>query len=369
MINEIHYNPGPDGEVDGDAEFVELYNPGGQAVDLSGMSFSGFTLTIAAGTTLGAGEYAIVSPSIAIAEAQWGVTPIAEFEAGGISGGGETIQLISADGVTIVDEVTYDDENPWTAVPDGNGPSLELLNPSFDNSEASSWASSDGDPTPGSQNSVFSDTPVVGITNISVSDAVPNQSFTIEATIPDATFANLVYKVGFGNDINVQMTNIGQNGWVATVPGQEAGALVRYRIESDVATAPFDDTINYFGVVVNPTDITGNSLPVLHWFVDPNEFETLVTDDFLTNDKIEAVVAYGDQVIDNSTVRVRGSSSRFADKKGFKFELPKGYELDFGDLTTTPVDEFGIVADFGDWTFASAKLSWEVFNAETNSQT
>ena len=98
VINEIHYNPGPDDTIDGDAEFIELYNPGGEAVDLSGMSFTGFTLTFADGVTLGAGQYAIVSPSISIAQDEWGVTPIAEFEGGGLSGGGETIQLIAADG-------------------------------------------------------------------------------------------------------------------------------------------------------------------------------------------------------------------------------------------------------------------------------
>jgi hypothetical protein len=369
VINEIHYNPGPDGEIDGDAEFVELYNPGEEAVDLSGMSFTGFTLTFEDGVILGAGEYAIVSPSISIAQSEWGVTPIAEFAGGGISGGGETIQLIAADGVTVVDEVTYDDSSPWPGDPDGNGPSLELINPAFDNNDAASWATSNGLPTPGAVNSVFGAEPVVGITDIVVSNVLPNQSFTISATIPDASFADLIYKIGFGEEVTVSATNIDGDIWQATLPGQDAGSLVRYRIESDVAIAPFNDTVNYLGVVVSPTDITGNTLPVLHWFVDPDEFENLVTVDFLTNNEIEAVVAYGDQVIDNATVRVRGSASRSFNKKGFKFELPDGYLLDFGDFANTPVDEFGIVADWADWTVASAKLSWEIFNAETNSQT
>ena len=368
MINEIFYNPAD--ELDGDAEFLELYNAGGETADLSGMSFTGFTLTFAAGTTLGAGEYAIVAPSVSLAQSTWGLTPIAEFEGGGLSGGGELIQLIAADGETIIDEVAYDDASPWPSSPDGNGPSLELINPSLDNSQVENWSASIGTPTPAAINSVFADAPSVAISDILVSDAQPNQSFTISATISDATTANLIYKVGFGNDITIQMTNVGGDQWTATLPGQAAGTLVRYRIESDVAVAPFDgDTINYFGVVVNPTDITGNSLPVFHWFVDQDEFDTLIEDDFLSNRKIDAVVAYGDQVIDNATVRVRGSGSRLFVKKGFKFELPKGYLLDFGDLAATPVDEFGIVADFADWSVASAKVSWEIWNAETNSQT
>ena len=372
VINEIHYNPGPDGVSDPDAEFVELFNPGGEAFDLSGASFVGFDLTFAAGTSLGAGQYAIVSPSIAIAQAEWGVTPIAEFAAGGISGGGETIQLIAADGVTALDEVTYDDSSPWPGAPDGNGPSLELVNPSFDNSVASNWGVSTPGPTPGAQNSIFAEEPAADITDITVTPGtpLPNQAFSISATIPGATTATLTYKINFGVDQTVAMTNIGGDVWSADVPGQAAGDLVRYRIDSDVAMAPFDgDTINYLGVVVSPTDVVDNTLPVFHWFVDPAEFQNLIENLRFTNTKIEAVVAYGDQVIDNATVRIRGNFSRNFDKLGFKFEMPDGYLLDMTPLAATPVDEFGIVSDFADATFTSAQIAWEVWNAETDSQT
>ncbi len=372
VINEIHYNPGPDGEVDGDAEFLELFNPGDQDFDLSGASFTGFDLTFAAGTTLAAGQYAIVAPSISIAESQWGVTPIAQFADGGLSGKGETITLIAADGVTVIDQVAYDDTSPWPGGPDGNGPSLELINPSLDNNDAASWGTSRGAPTPGAQNSVFSDGDVSEVTNITLTPGRPvaGEAFTVSATIADATYATLTYKVMFGEDQTVQMTNVGGDVWQAVVPGQDAGALVRYRIDSDVATAPFEgDTINYLGVVVADPDVDQNSLPVIQWFVDPDQFEELVTDLSDTNTKIPTVIAVGDQVIDNAEVRVRGNASRQYDKKGFKIELPKGYELDFGDLANGPVDEFGLVTDFADWSVTSAQISWEIFNAETESQT
>ncbi len=216
VIDEIHYNPGPDGTIDGDAGFIELYNSGGESVDLSGMSFVGFELTFGAGITLGAGQYAILLPSISIAQAEWGVTPIAEFASGGISGGGETIQLIAADGVTVVDEISYDDASPWPGGPDGNGPSLELINPEFDNNAASSWATSEGSPTPGAQNSVFDTEPAVEVTGIRVSDA---------ATMRGATFGNLIYKVVFGEEVTVQMDNTFDNRGKATIPGQSVGTL------------------------------------------------------------------------------------------------------------------------------------------------
>ena len=291
VINEIHYNPGPDGVVDGDAEFIELYNAGDSAVDLSGMSFTGFDLTFADGTTLGAGQYAIVSPSIALAESTWGVTPIAEFASGGISGGGETIQLIAADGVTVIDDVTYDDSAPWTPLPDGNGPSLELTDWALDNSLAENWGASQGSPTPGAVNSIFGTEPTGPVTISVPSEILPGQSFEIAANISDATTATLFYKVGFGEEQSIAMTNTSGDNWTATLPGAEAGELIRYRIESDVAVAPFEDTINYFGVVVSPTDISGNTLPLFQFFVDEAQFTELTTTELaLTNTTIEAVV-------------------------------------------------------------------------------
>ncbi|WP_146415271.1 DUF4347 domain-containing protein [Crateriforma conspicua] len=372
VINEIHYNPGPDAVVDGDAEFIELYNSGDEAVDLGGLSFTGFDLTFTSGTIIGAGQYAIVSPSIELAESTWGVTPIAEFASGGISGGGELIQLIAADGVTVIDEVEYLDESPWTPLPDGNGPSLELRDWALDNSVAQNWGASEGDPTPAAENSIFGTDAPAPITDIVVApgEVLPNEAFTISGNIEGATSANLVYKVMFGEEQTVAMTNVEGNTWQATLPGADAGTLIRYRIESDVAVAPFNDTINYFGLVVSPTDIEGNELPLFQFFVDEAEFTELTTTELaLTNDKIEAVVYFDGQVIDNATVRVRGGdySRTFFDKKSLKFELPDGQTIDVGAEGSYPIDEFGINADFGDWSVATPDITWDVFNAETES--
>lgn len=373
IINEIHYNPGPDGVVDPDAEFIELYNTTSVDIDLSGASFVGFTLVFAEGTVLKAGEYGIVSPSTAIAEATWGVTPIAQFAAGGISGSGELIQLVAADG-TVIDEVNYLDQAPWVATPDGNGPSLELRDPALDNSVASSWAASIGSPTPGAVNSVFGQQSESPISNIVVTPEVvlPGQAFDISANIVGATTATLIYKVGFdGAEQSIAMTNVGQK-WTATLPGQSAGELIRYRIVSDVAVAPFNDTINYFGLVVAPTDIVDNQLPVFQFWVNEAQFTELTTTELaLTNTKIPAVIAFGNKVYDNATVRVRGGDfSRLNHpKKSLKFELPKGFTIDIGTEGSHPIDEFGVNADFSDWSVVTPDISWDVFNAETDSFT
>ncbi len=371
VINEIHYNPGSDADVEL-AEFLELYNPGTTPYDLSGMSFVGFDLVFELGTILQPDQYIVVSPSIERIESIYGVTPIAAFASGRLSNGGEIIQLIAADGVTVVDEVEYSDGNPWPSAADGNGPSLELIHPRLDNANPANWRASVGTPTPGAVNSVYSESTVSEVTDIVLSSTqpLPGEAITVTATIANASVATLTYKVMFDEDISVEMVNIGGNQWQGIIPGQLAGTLVRYRIASDVAVAPFEgDSINYFGVVVAPTDIVDNSLPVFHWFVDPDEFDNLVTNLYLTNTKISAVVAYGDQVIDNAEVRVRGNSTRDLAKKGFKFELPAGYFLEMAPYTSQPVDEFGIIAEYADWTFTNAQVSWEVWNAETGNTT
>ncbi|MBU0692478.1 T9SS type A sorting domain-containing protein, partial [bacterium] len=52
----------------------------------------------------------------------------------------------------------YDDALPWPQSPDGDGPTLELVSPALDNSDAANWrASAPSAPhgTPGAENSVY----------------------------------------------------------------------------------------------------------------------------------------------------------------------------------------------------------------------
>jgi len=79
---------------------------------------------------------------------------IGEFDFG-LNGGGELVRLFDAEGGT-VDEVVYDDSSPWPLEPDGNGPTLELIDPSLDNGLGENWAASDiNGGTPGMINSVY----------------------------------------------------------------------------------------------------------------------------------------------------------------------------------------------------------------------
>ena len=56
----------------------------------------------------------------------------------------------------LVDEVNYNDAGSWPAEADGNGPTLELINPSLDNTLGENWIASNGNGTPGAINSIYS---------------------------------------------------------------------------------------------------------------------------------------------------------------------------------------------------------------------
>ena len=72
----------------------------------------------------------------------------------GLSGGGELIRLYNNNGI-LMDSLTYDDDDPWPPEPDGDGPTLELINPLIDNGIYSNWTASLVNGTPGEQNSNY----------------------------------------------------------------------------------------------------------------------------------------------------------------------------------------------------------------------
>jgi hypothetical protein len=85
-----------------------------------------------------------------------GHTPIAQWNSGGsLNNTGETVTLVDPMDETAV-AVAYEDNDGWITEPDGDGPSLELMDYNLPNEEAASWAASfvlGG--TPGAINSMW----------------------------------------------------------------------------------------------------------------------------------------------------------------------------------------------------------------------
>ena len=157
VINEINYNSADDYDTQ---DWVELTNNGGSAINLSGWEFKdendSHVFIIPEQTILENGEFIILAEDTAVFN---GFFPGSGVVIGnldfGLSGGGELIRLYNGNGV-LIDQVLYNDSSPWPDEADGNGPTLELINPSFDNSLPESWNySNEQYGTPGTENSVY----------------------------------------------------------------------------------------------------------------------------------------------------------------------------------------------------------------------
>ena len=136
VINEIHYHP-----ADGGVEFVELYNAEDETVDISGWDLDGM-MTFAAGTEIPADGYLVATADVALFQSAFPGVVAVQWEAGSdLENAGEAVSL-KTNAMVLVDEVSYSNEAPWPIEPNGNGPSLELIDPGFDNGAGSSWESS-----------------------------------------------------------------------------------------------------------------------------------------------------------------------------------------------------------------------------------
>jgi len=158
IINEINYNSADDFDP---GDWIELYGLHDEH-DLSNWILrdnrDDHVYEIPEGTELHEGEHMILARDIsAFRECFPDVNPVIGNFDFGFAGNGDDVRLFDAGGI-LVDWVSYDDRDPWPDAPDGDGPTLELINPHCPNYgplywEASIDSGSHG--TPGRQNSVF----------------------------------------------------------------------------------------------------------------------------------------------------------------------------------------------------------------------
>lgn len=140
VINEMMYNP-PSGQLDG--EYIELYNRGTQAVDVSGWRFTdGPDFTLPQGTTIPAGGYLVCAANAAWMRRVYGDIPVVGDFQGRMADRGELVRLVDQFG-NLADEVDYSFGGDWPELAHGRGSSLELANPWLDNRLPSAWRDSD----------------------------------------------------------------------------------------------------------------------------------------------------------------------------------------------------------------------------------
>lgn len=274
VINEVMYNSAGATDV----EYVELYNTGPAAQNLTGWYLldddDAHDRCLLAGT-LNSGAYLVVAGTLNLFTATYpGVTNVNPnaFESPqpgqgfGLGNATDRVRVFNA-ADALVDSVQYADTDPWPVAPDGNGPSLELLNPALDNSLASAWAASSGNGTPGAQNSVFDADLPPSIDTVIREPALPGaaDTVTVTARVTDDQGLGAVelWLSTGGGFAPMLMFDDGMHGdgsaaddvHGALLAPRPAGTLVRYYLrasdtQSQVTTFPSPAPANYLAYTV-----------------------------------------------------------------------------------------------------------------------
>jgi hypothetical protein len=192
-LTEVMYNPLPSGTISGDEfEFLELKNTGTNAIDLGGATFSaGITFTFTNGTLVTPSAFVVLGRSATNFAARYPGVSLSGIYTGKLDNSGEKIALATALGVEIL-SLTYDDNSPWTAVPDGYGFSLvsTSTNGAAAPNDSQLWrASSNSGGSPGADDPPLSIPPV--LINEILAHTDPPQSDSIELFNPTTNSVDL----------------------------------------------------------------------------------------------------------------------------------------------------------------------------------
>lgn len=127
-------------------EWIELFNRGANAIDLSGWRLDdAVSFTLPPGTMLPAGGHLVIARDAAALAAKWpgqSTRIVGNFN-GSLSNAGERIALLDANG-NPADEVRCFPGGAWPERADGKGSSLELRDARADNAIGAAWAASTG---------------------------------------------------------------------------------------------------------------------------------------------------------------------------------------------------------------------------------
>ncbi|MFC1485437.1 lamin tail domain-containing protein [Candidatus Latescibacterota bacterium] len=156
VINEINYNSSDDFNP---GDWVEFYNTDESPVDLSGWTFMDEDNThiyiVPDSTIIPSNGYLVLCTDTAAFN---NLYPDVSNYLGninfGFSGRGELLRLYNVQG-ELIDQVNYDDNEPWPVQPDGLGSTLALVHPARNNELPENWAASLGHGTPGAINDVY----------------------------------------------------------------------------------------------------------------------------------------------------------------------------------------------------------------------
>ncbi len=156
LINEINYNSSSSFDTE---DWIELYNPVEENINLTGWKIQDSNnlnvFIFPEGAEIQGREYIVICRDTnAFKLLQPDVENIYGNLDFGLSSDGDMIKLYDHVG-NLIDSVSYENNGEWTSLPNGNGPTLSLINPQFDNTIASNWKASGNYGTPGKLNDTF----------------------------------------------------------------------------------------------------------------------------------------------------------------------------------------------------------------------
>jgi hypothetical protein len=178
VINEINYNSANNFDP---GDWVEFYNPHAYELDLAGWEFKDsddlHSFVFPFGTVIEPNGYFVICRDTAAFDSLFpDVTRYMGNFDFGLAANGELIRLYDNSG-TLIDTVMYDNIAPWPTEADGNGPTLELINPAWDNALAGSWAAAALHGTPGAENGNYvkiPEKPTSKLASQVTCDVIPN---------------------------------------------------------------------------------------------------------------------------------------------------------------------------------------------------
>ena len=284
LINEIFADPSPQENLPTE-EFVELYNKSTNTFVLNNWKFvNSTTIKTIPNYTIAPNSYVILCDlnDTALYSPYGNVIGISSFSA--LTNGSDSLTLMH-DNNNVLDIVSYDISWYQDNVKDDGGWTLERINPDHPCSNAENWIAS-ANPnggTPGTQNSVFDNTP--DIQSPLIVSAIPSSttqiSILFNETMDSTSLANAVFNLSDGVTV--------------------ASFVVFSNLQGGVLTTgtPLDSSIVYTLTIVGANDCSGNILNpntmdfgigakpskyeivINELFADPSPTNGLPTEDYL----------------------------------------------------------------------------------------
>lgn len=223
VISEVNYHPNAPSLtalsiepelVEGDLEYVELYNPLPYTVDLTDWRLEGgISFDFLSGTTIAPGQFLLVLPfdpnnaananRLAAFQEHYVLTPFLSVVggfSGGLNNGTDLVSLHRAEdpptsnpGFTpyvVEDKILYDDLTPWPVAADGTGQSLHRVASDAWAGDATAWTA--GLPSPGRYGPVITAELLTGTTVIGEVGQVTDMTHAVQTVTLNHTYANPV---------------------------------------------------------------------------------------------------------------------------------------------------------------------------------